>query len=89
MLHVAEAFIDNNYHPTVICRGSIFLHFVLVISLLGQKLSVSDECLVLVIVAYNKALEDAIAVLEKIAMTVDVKDRKFLFHFLQKYPKIL
>lgn len=28
--------------------------------------------------AYNKALEDAIAVLDKIAMTVDVKDRKFI-----------
>lgn len=23
MLHVAEAFIDKNYHPTVICRGII------------------------------------------------------------------
>ncbi|CAN1312190.1 T-complex protein 1 subunit gamma [Linum perenne] len=45
MLHVAEAFIDKNYHPTVICR------------------------------AYNKALEDAIAVLDKIAMTIDVNDR--------------
>jgi hypothetical protein len=22
MLHVAEAFIDKNYHPTVICRGN-------------------------------------------------------------------
>lgn len=21
MLHVAEAFIDKSYHPTVICRG--------------------------------------------------------------------
>lgn len=28
--------------------------------------------------AYNKALEDAIAVLDKIAMAVDVNDRKFL-----------
>lgn len=45
MLHVAEAFIEKNYHPTVICR------------------------------AYNKALEDAIAVLDKIAMSIDVKDR--------------
>ncbi|KAF8026378.1 hypothetical protein BT93_F2999 [Corymbia citriodora subsp. variegata] len=45
MLHVAEAFIDKNYHPTVICR------------------------------AYNKALEDAVAVLDKIAMSVDVNDR--------------
>ena len=25
MLHVAEEFIDKNYHPTVICRGSIDL----------------------------------------------------------------
>ena len=23
MLHVAEAFIDKRYHPTVICRGNI------------------------------------------------------------------
>jgi hypothetical protein len=23
MLHVAEAFIDKNYHPTVICRGNV------------------------------------------------------------------
>ncbi|KAL6501702.1 T-complex protein 1 subunit gamma [Orobanche gracilis] len=45
MLHVAEAFIDKNYHPTVICR------------------------------AYNKALEDAISVLDNIAVAVDVKDR--------------
>ncbi|KAJ3681560.1 hypothetical protein LUZ60_016049 [Juncus effusus] len=45
MLHVAQAFIDKNFHPTVICR------------------------------AYNKALEDAIAVLDKIAMPVDVNDR--------------
>ncbi|KAJ4715768.1 T-complex protein 1 subunit gamma [Melia azedarach] len=45
MLHVAEEFIDKNYHPTVICR------------------------------AYNKALEDAVAVLDKIAMPIDVNDR--------------
>ncbi|XP_022973837.1 T-complex protein 1 subunit gamma isoform X2 [Cucurbita maxima] len=45
MLHVAEAFIEKNYHPTVICR------------------------------AYNKALEDALAVLDKIAVDIDVKDR--------------
>ncbi|KAK4353491.1 hypothetical protein RND71_029009 [Anisodus tanguticus] len=45
MLHVAEAFIDKKYHPTVICR------------------------------AYAKALEDAVAVLDKIAMTIDVEDR--------------
>ncbi|KAK4353556.1 hypothetical protein RND71_025750 [Anisodus tanguticus] len=47
MLHVAEAFIDKKYHPTVICR------------------------------AYAKALEDAVAVLDKIAMTIDAEDRKF------------
>ncbi|KAL1212727.1 T-complex protein 1 subunit gamma [Cardamine amara subsp. amara] len=45
MLHVAEAFIEKNYHPTVICR------------------------------AYVKALEDSIAVLDKIAMSIDVNDR--------------
>ncbi|KAG6737207.1 hypothetical protein POPTR_018G138200v4 [Populus trichocarpa] len=45
MLHVAEAFIEKNYHPTVICR------------------------------AYSKALEDAIAVIDKIAMSIDVNDR--------------
>ena len=28
--------------------------------------------------AYNKALEDAITVLDKIAMTIDVNDRKLL-----------
>ncbi|KAF3333643.1 T-complex protein 1 subunit gamma [Carex littledalei] len=44
MLHVAQAFIYRNYHPTVICR------------------------------AYTKALEDAIAVLDKIAIPVDVND---------------
>ncbi|OIW03547.1 hypothetical protein TanjilG_30967 [Lupinus angustifolius] len=48
MLHVAEAFIEKNYHPTVICR------------------------------AYNKALEDAIAVLDKIAMVIDPHDRATL-----------
>uniref|UniRef100_A0A453S6T1 T-complex protein 1 subunit gamma n=6 Tax=Triticinae TaxID=1648030 RepID=A0A453S6T1_AEGTS len=46
MLHVAETFIEKNYHPTVICR------------------------------AYSRALEDAIAVLDKIAMPVDVNDRE-------------
>ncbi|CAN4115357.1 unnamed protein product [Withania somnifera] len=46
MLHVAEAYIDKKFHPTVICR------------------------------AYAKALEDAVAVLDKIAMTVDVEDRE-------------
>ncbi|KAK9673229.1 hypothetical protein RND81_12G154700 [Saponaria officinalis] len=45
MLHVAEDFINKNYHPTVICR------------------------------AYSKALEDAVAALDKIAMSIDVKDR--------------
>lgn len=25
MLHVAEAFIDKKYHPTVICRGRVCL----------------------------------------------------------------
>ncbi|CAH8336671.1 unnamed protein product [Eruca vesicaria subsp. sativa] len=44
MLHVAQAFIEKSYHPTVICR------------------------------AYNKALEDAIAVLDKIAMSIHVND---------------
>ena len=28
------------------------------------------------VIAYNKALEDALAVLDKIAMDIDVKDRK-------------
>ncbi|KAK9180594.1 hypothetical protein WN943_029805 [Citrus x changshan-huyou] len=45
MLHVAEEFINKNYHPTVICR------------------------------AYNKALEDAVAVLDTIAMPIDANDR--------------
>ncbi|KAJ8623993.1 hypothetical protein MRB53_032523 [Persea americana] len=45
MLHVAEAFLNKSYHPTVICR------------------------------AYNKALEDAITVLDKIAVDIDVNDR--------------
>jgi len=31
--------------------------------------------------AYNKALEDAIAVLDKIAMPIDAKDRKFFYYF--------
>ncbi|KAI3822650.1 hypothetical protein L1987_10245 [Smallanthus sonchifolius] len=48
MLHVAEAFIDKKYHPTVICR------------------------------AYNKALEDALAVLDKISMSIDVNDRSMM-----------
>ncbi|CAI9762957.1 unnamed protein product [Fraxinus pennsylvanica] len=35
MLHVAEAFIDKNYHPTVICRGASMLG--LVKSSIGTK----------------------------------------------------
>lgn len=31
MLHVAEAFIDKNYHPTVICRGKIEITFILIL----------------------------------------------------------
>ena len=27
MLHVAEAFLDKSYHPTVICRGKMLLVF--------------------------------------------------------------
>ncbi|KAK8943493.1 hypothetical protein KSP40_PGU017639 [Platanthera guangdongensis] len=53
MLHVAEAFIDKNYHPTVICR------------------------------AYNKALEDAIAALDKIAMQIDVNDRSTMLSLVK------
>ncbi|KAI3748348.1 hypothetical protein L6452_11361 [Arctium lappa] len=48
MLHVAEAFIDKNYHPTVICQ------------------------------AYNKALEDALAVLDKISMSINLNDRSMM-----------
>ncbi|KAJ0432018.1 putative chaperonin Cpn60/TCP-1 family, groEL-like equatorial domain superfamily [Helianthus annuus] len=51
MLHVAEAFIDKKYHPTVICQ------------------------------AYIKALEDALAVLDKISMSIDVNDRKLYFQY--------
>ncbi|GKE80662.1 T-complex protein 1 subunit gamma [Tanacetum coccineum] len=47
MLHVAKAFIDKKYHPTVICR------------------------------AYVNALEDALVVLNKISMFIDVNDREF------------
>lgn len=30
MLHVAEAFIDKNYHPTVICRGETIDTYIVV-----------------------------------------------------------
>ena len=46
MLHVAEAFIDKHYHPTVICRGElkeIKITFFLVIFL---SCTVSDLILV-------------------------------------------
>eukprot|EP00256_Glycine_max_P032622 XP_006577470.2 T-complex protein 1 subunit gamma-like [Glycine max] len=52
MLHVAEALIDKNYHPTIICRDNLSI-------------------------TYDKALEDAIAVFDKIAMPVDANDHKF------------
>jgi T-complex protein 1 subunit gamma len=77
MLHVAQAFIDKNYHPTVICRGEIFgsqvsflRHFSLSCFLSVLKLWFSTFS------AYTKALDDALAVLDKIAMPVDVDDRK-------------
>ncbi|KAK7857812.1 t-complex protein 1 subunit gamma [Quercus suber] len=53
LLHVAKAFIDKDYHPTIICR------------------------------AYNKALEDAIAVLDKIAMSIDLKDRAMMLGLIK------
>ena len=35
--------------------------------------------MVLCFLAYTKALEDALAALDKIAMSIDVKDRMFLY----------
>ncbi|KAE8662820.1 glutelin type-B 2-like [Hibiscus syriacus] len=40
-----------------------------------QDEEVGDGTTSVIVLAYNKALEDAIAVLDKIAMTIDVKDR--------------
>lgn len=79
MLHVAEAFIDKNYHPTVICRGTVsspcgFFLFLFVHYRFFFMIYPTFICLA----AYNKALEDALAVLEKIAMPIDVNDRKCL-----------
>ena len=34
------------------------------------------------VVAYSKALDDAVAVLDKIAMSIDAKDRRFLWLFV-------
>ncbi|KAK9750676.1 hypothetical protein RND81_02G213000 [Saponaria officinalis] len=61
MLHVAEDFINKNYHPTVICR-----------ELSGME----GVCFT----AYSKSLEDAVAALDKIAMSIDVKDRYCRFN---------
>lgn len=78
MLHVAEAFLDKNYHPTVICRGKLYSCrcFFLVHLFDCLIFSFAKAILFLLVVAYNKALEDAIAVLDKIAMPIDVNDRK-------------
>lgn len=111
MLHVAEAFIDKNYHPTVICRGiasCTFLDverkhlcslwwgflgiFFLPLDTISCQWWVETSCEVSVVeldlqfAAYNKVLEDAVAVLEKMATPIDVNDRKptiilFLIHF--------
>ena len=35
--------------------------------------------------AYNKALEDAIAAIDKIAMPIDAQDRKFFFSYQDLY----
>lgn len=75
MLHVAENFIEKKYHSTVICRGTIwimlisFLHFM-------QKVSSINHIKTIPFSAYNKALEDALAVLDKISMSIDVNNRK-------------
>lgn len=37
MLHVAEAFLDKNYHPTVICRGKIEVFWILVLHFLDSS----------------------------------------------------
>ena len=84
MLHVAEAFLDKSYHPTVICRGKMLLVFYEIKDTFyyyycGLSLVfVHDYAFIWSAAAYNKALEDAIAVLDRIAMPIDVKDRKFL-----------
>lgn len=77
MLHVAEAFIDKSYHPTVICRGILEIDCDTTLSVVKLNFSF-DYGNFICCVAYNKALEDAIAVLDKIAMSIDVKDREFL-----------
>lgn len=38
MLHVAEAFIDKNYHPTVICQGNLEIDCDTSLSVLKFKL---------------------------------------------------
>ena len=43
MLHVAEAFIEKSYHPTVICRGNLTgsTSFLFIIKLIGSSASFS------------------------------------------------
>lgn len=73
MLHVAEAFIDKKYHPTVICRGIFFMMFILSC---WVCINFNIDLRSFAFAAYNKALEDALAVLDKISMSIDVNDRK-------------
>jgi hypothetical protein len=86
MLHVAEAFLEKNYHPTVICRGMLALwiayccHVTHVVFILTNAFCSA---------AYIKALEDSIAVLDKIAMSIDINDRKSistLYLFIWSWP---
>lgn len=77
MLHVAEAFIDKSYHPTVICRGKyVSVWNPLMFKQWGNILFLKTNKIYCAFAAYNKALEDALAVLDKIAMSIDVNDRK-------------
>lgn len=74
---MAEDFIDKNYHATVICRGIKFFLFIYAFSnIVYGRILLTDKfgCFP----AYTKALEDAIAALDKIAMSIDAKDRRFL-----------
>ncbi|GBG59094.1 hypothetical protein CBR_g24437 [Chara braunii] len=53
MLHLAEPFLERNFHPTVICR------------------------------AYMKALDDAIATIDRISFPTDPNDREQMLNIVQ------
>ena len=86
MLHVAEPFLEQAFHPTVICRGeqlefaNVAFSSVYVVhhAFAVPAIKPCRICPLVLVTAYKMALEDALALLEKCSFAIDVTNRKLV-----------